>query len=89
MTYILITHGVADFDSWQSAFNDAAAMRHAAGEKSAQIFRDAADPNLITGLFEWDKYENAREYFESTRWKTAMQETGVTSAPKITFLDGV
>ncbi|PHQ94512.1 MAG: cyclase [Marinosulfonomonas sp.] len=89
MTHVLITHGVADFDKWQAAFNDVLPMRDEAGEKSAQIFRDAGDPNTITALFEWDNFENAREYVNSARLKTAMQNAGVTSAPQITFLEDV
>ncbi len=87
MTYVLITHGVADFDKWQTAFNEVRAIRDEAGEKSAQVFRDAGDPNTITALFEWDNFENAREYVNSARLKTAMKNAGVTSAPQITFLE--
>lgn len=89
MAHVLITHGVADFDKWQAAFNEVRAMRDEAGEKSAQVFRDAGEPNTITALFEWDSLDNAREYVGSARLKTAMQAAGVTSAPQITFLDGV
>jgi len=89
MAHVVITHSVADFAVWQAAYNDALALRDEAGKKSAQVFRDAADPNTITGLFEWDSIENAREYVGSERLKSAMQDAGVTSAPQVTFLDGV
>lgn len=88
MAHVMITHGVADFNVWQAAFNDAQPMRDEAGEKSAAVFRNASNPNEITGLFEWDNLDNAREYVGSARLKTAMQSAGVTSAPQITFLDG-
>lgn len=89
MAHVLISHNVADFAQWQAAFNDARAMRDEAGEKSAQVFREAGDPNTVTALFEWDSLDNAREYVGSARLKTAMQAAGVTSAPQITFLNGV
>ena len=89
MTHVLVTHEVADFDKWNTVFHDVAAMREEAGEKSAKIFRDTANPNTVTALFDWDNLENAQEYVNSARLKTAMQSAGVTSAPQITFLDGV
>lgn len=89
MVHVMITHSVEDFDRWRAAFNEAWPMREEAGEKSAQLFRNAASPNTVTGLFEWDNFENAQGYVKSARLKTAMQNAGVTSAPQITFLDDV
>ncbi|QMU59368.1 MAG: hypothetical protein GKR98_14950 [Boseongicola sp.] len=88
MAHVMITHSVADFGTWQQAFVDALPMRQEAGEKSAQIFRDAGDPNTITGLFEWDSADRAKEYVTSARLRTAMEGAGVTSQPQVTFLDG-
>jgi len=88
MAHVMITHSVADFGTWEKAFIDALPMREEAGEKSAMIFRNSDDPSVITGLFEWDSTERAKEYVSSARLRTAMEGAGVTSPPQVTFLDG-
>lgn len=48
--YTIIRHEVKDFNAWKAVFDSASEMRHGAGETSAQIFRDADNPNLVTVL---------------------------------------
>jgi len=86
MPYMMVTHKVEDFSKWKAVFDEVKPMRDEAGEKSATIYRDASDPDTVTGVFEWDSLDNARAYAESARLKTAMQEAGVSSPPQISFL---
>ena len=45
MATVLIQHKVNDFAEWKKVFDFAADMRTSSGELSAQVFRDASDPN--------------------------------------------
>ena len=86
MPYMLVQHQVEDFAKWKAVFDSALGMRQTNGEKSAQIFHDADDPNSLTLLFEWDSLENARQYAQNPDLKAAMQKAGVTGPPNISFL---
>ncbi len=87
MSYMLVTHKVENFDAWKTVFDDVKPMRDEAGEKSFTIYRDAADPNTVTALFEWDSLENARQYAGSDQLKSAMHNAGVAGPPQISFLN--
>ncbi|MFQ5623387.1 MAG: putative quinol monooxygenase [Paracoccaceae bacterium] len=85
MPYMLVRHKVVDFVSWKKVFDEVEPMRKEAGEKSAQLFRDADDPNMITAVFEWDSLDNAHNYASSPRLKSAMEKAGVVGPPHIWF----
>ena len=88
MPHVLVQHEVKDFDAWKVGFDAAAGMRAQSGEKSAYIFNNADNPNLITAIFEWDSFENAQKYFFNTpELKAAMQKAGVLGQPNITMLN--
>ena len=86
MPYMLAQHKVEDFAKWKDVFDSVADLREKNGEKSAQIFHDADDPNSLTLLFEWDSLNNARQYAQSPELKAAMQKAGVAGPPSIYFL---
>jgi len=84
--YMLAQHQVEDFPKWKAVFDNVADLRKANGEKSAQIFQDAENPNKLTLLFEWDSIENARAYAQNPDLAAAMQKAGVTGPPDFFFL---
>lgn len=86
MVYMMIQHGVNDFDAWKAVFDSKADLRQSAGELSAQILHDMADPNKLTLLFGWDSLENAQAYASNPALKAAMQNAGVSSPPSFQFL---
>jgi quinol monooxygenase YgiN len=86
--YMLAQHQVEDFPNWKAVFDRVADLRQANGEKSAQIFHDAENPNKLTLLFEWDSIENAQSYAQNPDLAAAMKEAGVTGPPKFFFLNG-
>ena len=47
MASMLIQHKVKDFTEWKKVFDSAAGLRSSSGELSAQVFRDASDPNKL------------------------------------------
>jgi quinol monooxygenase YgiN len=83
---MLAQHKVENFASWKEVFDSVADLRQKNGEKSAQIFHDANEPNSLTLLFEWDNLDNARQYAQSPELKAAMQKAGVAGPPTISFL---
>jgi quinol monooxygenase YgiN len=87
MATMLIQHKVKDFAEWKKVFDSAAGMRTAGGELSAQIFRDASDPNSLTILNKWNSLENAQKFAHSPDLKAAMEKAGVAGPPTIYFLN--
>ena len=87
MASMLIQHKVKDFSEWKKVFDSAAGLRTSNGEISAQVFRDASDPNTITTINKWDSLENAQKFAHSPELKAAMEKAGVAGAPSVYFLN--
>jgi quinol monooxygenase YgiN len=85
-SYMLIQHPVADFAQWKAVFDSKSDLRKSSGEKSALIFHDAANPNQLTLLMEWDSIANAQKYTQNPDLKAAMQNAGVNGPPTFTFI---
>jgi quinol monooxygenase YgiN len=64
-----------------------AGLRAANGELSAQIFRDASDPNSLTVMNKWNSLENAQKFAHSPELKAAMEKAGVAGPPTVYFLN--
>ena len=88
MAYVLVQHEVKDYDAWRVGFDSVSELRAQYGEKSAQVFTNADNPNRITAVFEWDTLEHADTYFFNTpELKSAMQKAGVLGQPTVTMLN--
>ena len=87
MASMLVQHKVKDYAEWKKAFDSNAALRKSGGELSAQIFRDASDPNRLTVLNKWDTLANAQKFAHSPELRAAMEKAGVDGPPTITFLN--
>ena len=87
MATMLIQHKVKDFAAWKIVFDSVAGLRSSSGELSAQIFRDASDPNSLTILNKWNSLENAQKFAHSPELKAAMEKAGVAGPPTVTFLN--
>jgi hypothetical protein len=86
MPYLLVRHKVADYERWKLAFDAHSVTRQANGSRGGQLFRDAADPNELVVLLEWDVLENARQFAQSEELREVMQRAGVVDRPDIYFL---
>jgi quinol monooxygenase YgiN len=64
-------------------------FRKSNGELSAQIFRDANDPNKLTVINKWTSMESAQKFVHSPELKAAMENAGVIGVPEIHFLNEV
>jgi quinol monooxygenase YgiN len=84
---MLIQHKVKDFAEWKKVFDSAAGLRTSNGELSAQIFRDASDPNSLTIVNKWNSLANAQKFAHSPELKAAMEKAGVMGPPTVYFLN--
>jgi quinol monooxygenase YgiN len=87
MASILITHKVKDFAVWKKEFDSSAGLRTASGELSAQVYRDASDPNKLTVINKWKSLESAQKFAGSPELKAAMEKAGVEGHPEVNFLN--
>ena len=87
MAVLLFTHKVKDFAAWKKAFDTHIDMRKSFGEVSAEVLRDASDPNLITVVNKWDSVANAQKFVHSPELRAAMETAGVVGQPAVSFLN--
>ena len=86
MQYVLIIHEVEDYEAWKVIFDNAAAIRKDAGEKSYQVLKYESDPNKIVHFSHWSSIGNAKVFFESPKLVKIREQAGV-KAPEFTYLD--
>lgn len=89
MPYVLISHGVEDYDEWKPGFDAAGAPRAAAGSQGGQLFHAEGDENEIFALAEFDSLEDARALVSSEEFRGAMEEAGVTTEPEVSYLESI
>ena len=84
--YVLIIHEVADYPAWKKIFDDAAAIRREAGERSYQVLKFHNQPNKIVHFSAWTSIADAKNFFESDRVAKIRAEAGVKS-PDFHYLE--
>ena len=87
MTTILVRHKVQDYEKWKSTYDTLDSFHRSYKVKSAQIFRNADNPNEVVVLTEMDNIDDARQFAQSDGLKSAMQNAGVADQPDVYFLD--
>lgn len=86
MQYVLIIHEVADYPAWKKVFDDAAAIRKEAGERSYQVLKVQNDANRIVHFSAWTSIDDARRFFESPKLVKIRANAGVKS-PDFIYLE--
>ncbi|AFY75317.1 Antibiotic biosynthesis monooxygenase [Synechococcus sp. PCC 7502] len=86
MQYVLIE--VEDYESWKQVFDNAAAIRKEAGERTYQILKCDNNPNKVIHFSSWTSIEDAKHFFESPQLVKIRAEAGVKS-PDFIYLDQV
>jgi hypothetical protein len=87
MTTILVRHKVRDFAKWKSTYDTLDSFHKSNKVKSAQIFRNADNPNEVVVLTEMENVDDARRFARSEGLMNAMQNAGVADQPDVYFLD--
>jgi quinol monooxygenase YgiN len=85
MQYVLIIHAVKDYAAWKNVFDNAAAIRKAAGELRYQVLKYENDANKIVHFSQWVSIEKAKAFFESPQLVEIRQQAGVES-PEFIYL---
>lgn len=85
MDHVLIIHAVKDYEAWKQVFDQAAAMRKAAGERRYQVLRFDSDANKVVHFSQWTSIADARAFFESPRLVEIRLQAGV-EAPEFHYL---
>lgn len=86
MPILLIRHKVSDFAAWQAIFEDQDASRGAHGCQRGRLFQNAADPNELLVLLEWDNLERAYLYAQSDDLREELKRAEVADDPDVWFL---
>jgi hypothetical protein len=82
----LITHPVAEFDSWKVGFDQHETARRGATALGHHLNQAEGDPNLVTIYLAVADLDKAKAFAESDDLKATMQQVGVTGAPEITWV---
>ena len=86
MKYVLIIHEVENYSNWKKVFDNAAAIRKAAGEITYQVLKYEKEVNKIVHFSKWKSIHAAQNFFESPEIAQIRKEAGVKS-PKFIYLD--
>jgi len=85
----IITHPVADFDTWKSGFDDHEGARRAAGIVGHHINRAVDDPNPVTVFLPGQDHARMEAFSTSDELRTKMEELGVTGPPTIMWVQPI
>ena len=86
MAKIVLTHPVADFDSWRAVFDQDAARRAAYGRTNVSVLRDADDPIQVWLVADGEP-DKVQEMMQDPGLAPEMERAGVTSPPEL-FIAG-
>jgi len=85
---MIISHKVANFDTWLTGYNAAAGVRQQGGIVGAAVNQSIDDPSLAVVYHQAESPEALHAFMNAPGLKDAMQKAGVISAPEVTFVTG-
>ena len=80
---MVVQHPVKDFDAWRIEYDRAQPIRDKHGVTDATVFRNADDPNEITGLHWFPSVDEAHAFADDPDLRDAMARAGVSGPPRI------
>lgn len=86
--FVLIVHAVDDYAAWKRVFDEASALRRAAGEISFQVLRFDGAPTRVVHFSRWRSLDAARRFFESAEVVEIRRRAGVQT-PEFAYLEEV
>jgi hypothetical protein len=84
---LIVRHRVANFEVWKKVFDSMTDLRRSHGWTSAIVYRDAADPNVVTIVNRVKDLDSAKRYGGSAELRQGMQAAGVQGPPEVFFCD--
>jgi len=85
MATLVARHGITNYDTWRSAYEQADSLRSKHGCTSERVLRDCADDLSVLVLHEFPTIEAAQAFANDPELGAAMQKAGVTGPPTIEF----
>lgn len=81
----MITHHVADFETWLEGYDAADDLRTSKGVIGHAANQSVDDPSLAVIYHQAESFDDLRAFLDDPELKTAMENAGVTSEPEVTF----
>ena len=85
---MMISHQVAEFDTWLAGYAAAAVVRKQGGIIGAAANQLLEEPNTALVYHQAESLDALKAFLANPGLKDAMQKAGVTSAPEVTFVTG-
>jgi hypothetical protein len=86
---LIVRHRVKNFDNWKKVFDSMFDIRRSHGWISAIVFRDGADPNMVTVVNRVKDLDGAKRYGGSAELRAGMEKAGVQGPPEVFFVEEV
>ena len=84
MVYVTMRMTVADYAKFRVVFEENKSWRRAAGSTgNNQVYQDAADPNTVTLVLEWDNAERPRAFLDNPELRERQKNAGIVGAPAV------
>ena len=75
---IIVKRNLKDFDSWKKMVSDMDNVRKEYGSQGGTVYRNAADPNEVYLVFDWDDNKPYTSYFNRPDVQKALADSGST-----------
>lgn len=85
----IVTHRVAAYETWKSAFDADATARARAGIIGHAVNRGIDDPNVVVVYLQSSTLDEVKAFTASPALKETMMKAGVQGPPRIAFVNGV
>jgi hypothetical protein len=84
----IVSHRVASYETWKSAFDGDAVARARAGIIGHAVNRSIDDPNVVVVYLQSTTLDEVKAFTASPDLKETMMKAGVQGAPRIAFVLG-
>jgi hypothetical protein len=84
---LIVRHRVANFEAWKKVFDSMVETRRKFGWITSIVYRDAADPLMVTIVNRVKDVDGAKRYGASAELKAGMQNAGVQGPPEVFFVE--
>lgn len=85
---MIVSHKVANFDTWLAAYKSVAAMQQQGGIIGHSANQSLDDPHTAVVYHQAESHDTLKAFMATPGLKEAMQQAGVISAPQVTFVTG-
>ncbi len=86
---LIVRHTVADYDRWKVAYDQAETVRAKHGCTAQQVLQLPADANDVAATHAFPTVAQAEAFAADPDLRAAMEQGGVTSAPRIEIFENV